>query len=225
MGKFATEATLAGILDFVIPRIKVSEKGCWEWQKYKDKSGYGNTTICGNVYRIHRLVYFACNDFNLCDSKVFICHRCDNRICCNPAHLFIGNAEINMRDASLKDRLRWGINSPRCKFETDRVREIFELFNSGMRRLEIAKKLGMSSTNVNMILRKRSRARESKDFPDVAPAKFWKRPILCINSNIEYESAAEAARKLNLVRASIQEVAAGRRDNLFGLKFKFIESG
>jgi hypothetical protein len=35
---------------------------------------------------------------------MFVCHRCDNPPCCNPAHLFIGTAKDNAVDSSNKER-------------------------------------------------------------------------------------------------------------------------
>ena len=41
-----------------------------------------------------------------------ICHRCDNRLCVNPEHLYAGNYSDNMRDAYAKGRGPKGYKRP-----------------------------------------------------------------------------------------------------------------
>lgn len=91
--------------DYFLDRVKVMPSGCHEWQGTRGpKSGYGQVYV-GSQRRIrpaHRVAYAIRNpDF---DQNLFVLHKCDNRVCCNPDHLFLGDAMDNMRDRDLKGR-------------------------------------------------------------------------------------------------------------------------
>lgn len=81
---------------------------CWEWTGSKTKYGYGRVRSHGKSYGIHALSYsFWVGENPL---KLMICHKCDNRICFNPEHLFLGTAKENTQDAVKKGRLAKGEN-------------------------------------------------------------------------------------------------------------------
>jgi len=94
-------------LEAVKPEIfaRIDQKGpedCWEWTKYRDKKGYGSFSL-GNSFRAHRLVLEIKVGHRLA-RDVMACHHCDNPPCCNPGHLFVGNASTNMIDCVSKGR-------------------------------------------------------------------------------------------------------------------------
>lgn len=73
----------------------------------QDRKGYGVVKTEKKVERAHRVAYRLATGKAL-PSSVFLCHSCDNRLCCNPAHLFEGSNADNMRDARSKGRTAKG---------------------------------------------------------------------------------------------------------------------
>lgn len=99
-----------GSLDFLNrfwQRVAVGEPdACWPWLGAIDERpdrGYGVVGVRGRPMGAHRLAYILTHGVDL-DSEVCVCHRCDNRPCCNPAHHFPGSIADNIRDARAKGR-------------------------------------------------------------------------------------------------------------------------
>jgi hypothetical protein len=90
-------------IDKTVKRCVVTEAGCWEWQGFRHKKGYGNTAYRGRGWNVHRAMYRAVHGVTLTPQQ-FVLHRCDNPPCCNPNHLFLGNNDINMADKTRKGR-------------------------------------------------------------------------------------------------------------------------
>lgn len=82
-------------------KIHVGKKDdCWEWKK-PFKGFYPSFTIHGGK---RRLVYYAYQAaFRLAygppPKGKYVLHKCGNRKCCNPNHLYVGTQRENVHDA------------------------------------------------------------------------------------------------------------------------------
>lgn len=98
--------------------------GCLEWTGFKNDKGYGITTYgWGRNVTAHRLAYALAHNLKIPFDGT-ICHKCDNRSCVNPEHLFRGTPADNNRDRDAKLRNARGERHGRRKLSADQVLQI-----------------------------------------------------------------------------------------------------
>jgi hypothetical protein len=78
--------------------------GCWLWLGAVIPDGYGSTKVDNKAILAHRRSWVIHRGPIPPDAHVL--HRCDNRLCVNPDHLFLGDNLINVADKMAKGRWR-----------------------------------------------------------------------------------------------------------------------
>lgn len=77
---------------------KSATSGCWEWQGALS-DGYGRLLVRGHFNKAHRVSYRI--HFGKIPDGLMVLHKCNNRRCVNPDHLYAGTHGNNMRDRKL----------------------------------------------------------------------------------------------------------------------------
>ena len=81
---------------------KVDKTGnCWQWMASLTRDGYGYVKYKNRSHRAHRLSWFLHTGKH---SHLCVLHKCDNRSCVNPEHLYEGTKKQNSEDMIKRNR-------------------------------------------------------------------------------------------------------------------------
>ncbi len=75
---------------------------CWPWTGPCNGDGYGQMTVGGRTVGAHRVAFAIANGET--PDGLSVLHACDNRPCCNPAHLHVGTQADNVAEMHARGR-------------------------------------------------------------------------------------------------------------------------
>ena len=120
---------------------------CWEWTEGCNRD-YGIFHDCnGSTYLAHRVAFVVTNG----DTKLQVCHTCNNPPCCNPNHLYAGTQKDNMDQCVAEGRSNRGESSSSAKLTEFDVYAIRWLRAGGWLQREIAEEYGICQSQVSRI--------------------------------------------------------------------------
>jgi hypothetical protein len=103
---------------------------CWEWTGCT-ACGYGMAyASTGRYVKAHRFAWTLLG--GVIPHSLGVLHKCDNRICVRPSHLFLGNNAANVADMVAKGRQR-GAPSKLTDKQVGRIRQDYAFGVSGPR--------------------------------------------------------------------------------------------
>ena len=140
-------------------KVEKTPSGCWEW-KASCRSGYGAFKFMGKVRSAHRVAFFLKHGHF---PQGLACHRCNNKKCVNPDHIYDGTYKSNFEDAVRcgatkpfsglqKHSFRAGYVPPNRKLGKSEVLKILQMKADGMTNRRIGHIIGIDHTTISRIM-------------------------------------------------------------------------
>lgn len=133
--------------------------GCWLWTGTHTKTNYGTFMAYGKkIVYAHRFSYETYKKKN--PGILQVCHHCDNPICVNPDHLFLGTQQDNNADRDRKKRFKvpppkYGIMNFNNKLSIQNVIDIRDMAKNGTTQRKLAALFNISQPTVFNIVHKK----------------------------------------------------------------------
>lgn len=137
-------------------------RGCWIWlgKPYQSNGGYGGIEVFdlqrGKWRQIvaHRVAWMLIH--GEIHGDICVLHKCDNKICVRPGHLFLGSRQDNTADMVRKGRQAHGDRSGVRKLSSAKVRQMRKEAEMGAPNSDLSKKYGVRHCHVWRIVTGRS---------------------------------------------------------------------
>jgi len=84
----------------LLRQITKQDNGCWIWTGARCPSGYGSIWVAGKTQYAHRLAYET--HVGPIPQGLWVLHRCNNKACCNPKHLYASKSRASLEERILR---------------------------------------------------------------------------------------------------------------------------
>ena len=135
----------------------LKSESCWEWIGMKFQTGYGMFSVSQKRYgrktiSSHRVSWMIHSGMDI-PKGMWICHTCDNRICVNPDHLYLGTPRDNNRDTVNRGRGNRMVGT-QCSWAKVTEEQVMEILSSPYKagaNKEFAERFGVSQSQISHI--------------------------------------------------------------------------
>lgn len=128
----------------------VEDNGCWKYTGGRTGAGYGAVWVSGKTLSAHTVSYELHK--GPVPKGLCVLHSCDNKLCINPDHLFLGTVQDNKKDEVSKDRHAKGQaqgNSKLTEFDIIQIRNLIKEQKHSLN--EIGKLYGVTGEAIGLI--------------------------------------------------------------------------
>ncbi len=129
-------------------------EACWSRRGVPGTDGYGQVVLDRKPMKAHRLAWEL--EHGPIPERMFVCHRCDNRFCVRPAHLFLGTCADNQADMAAKGRSLRGERHNMTILSDDDVLDIRAVRAFGGSQKAIAKAYGVARSTIGLICQRKT---------------------------------------------------------------------
>jgi hypothetical protein len=124
---------------------------CWLWRGAVGANGYGALRVHGKQWAAHRFAWELTH--GPIPAGFWVLHHCDNPLCVNPAHLYLGRHVDNVRDRDVRGRTLRGERHGSTRVSETLLTEVRAQHAAGVLQHELAKRFGVSTGWVSLVVR------------------------------------------------------------------------
>lgn len=134
--------------------ITANPEKCWEWQASCYRDGYGQVAFYKRHPKnmaAHRVAWELTHSY--IPDGLWVLHKCDNRKCVNPNHLFLGTREDNEQDKMQKGRQPSGERVGLHKLTYEMVKQIRITYAAKLaNQYELASRYGVNQSIISLVV-------------------------------------------------------------------------
>ena len=141
------------------PVVRPELGPCWLWTGALSNKGYGKfpVRLAPKVVRLYVASRFVMElGGSPIPDDLDACHKCDNRACVRPDHIFPGTTADNLADMAAKGRSTRGERNALAKLTDNSVRAIRTASAAGARVRHLARQYGVSEAAISLAVKRRT---------------------------------------------------------------------